>query len=117
MLASVHVRDQNGAVEVSVRTPDAGLSNSLQDGLPDLVRQLEAPGFTASATRGDSPAGHDSDPNTSQDGRPDGRESGRQDSRSGQDRRQHQEAEPRRSPSEQRRERLARWRESLGLAG
>lgn len=53
LMASVHVKDANGAVEIAVRTPDSQLSNSLQEGLPDLVSRLETPGFEASASRGD----------------------------------------------------------------
>jgi hypothetical protein len=93
------VRDQNGAVEIAVRTPDTQLSNSLQDGLPDLVTRLEAQGTQASATRGDQQPDSGSRDDTRQDRPPQEQHDGQQ----GQ-------------PREQRRQRQARWQASLGLA-
>ena len=125
VLASIQVRDRNGAVEIAVRTPDAQLSRSLQDGLPDLVARLETYGTGASAMRGDQPGGGATDWNGAQDGQsPDGRQrQGRGDG--GQDQR-HQNpqdpGQPRGQPDQrvsqphERRERQARWQASLGLA-
>ena len=143
VLASVHVRDQNGAVEIAVRTPDAQLSSSLQESLPELVARLEANGTNASATHGD-PAGDPSnggasdwlgaqdrqardgpqprDGHQSRDEQPrdeqnsQGRGGGRD------ERQQHPEdrGQPRGQPGELtgelRKERQARWQASLGLA-
>ncbi len=108
-LTRVHVRDHNGAVEVAVRTSDSQLSHSLQDGLPDLVRHLESPGFAASATRGDSPE------DSSYEGQSNEGQSyeGQNQPREGRD---GSGDHARGQPGEQRRERLARWRESLGLS-
>ena len=110
-LTRVHVRDANGAVEVAVRTSDSQLSSSLQDGLPDLVRHLEAPGFAASATRGDTSDGPPADGSSAG-----GQDRERQDQPSSRDGQGGNQSQARGQPGEQRRERLARWRESLGLA-
>ena len=137
VLASVHVRDRNGAVEIAVRTPDAQLSSSLQDGLPELVARLETQGTTASATRGDQMSGGPADGGPADgSGMPDGQPQERQpqEGRTGQEprgggrdeRQPHPEdrGQPRGRPGGQpvsqirelRQQRQARWQASLGLA-
>ena len=137
ILASVHVRDHHGSVEIAVRTPDAQLSSSLQDGLPELVARLETQGAAASATRGDQMSGGEAgggpaDWSGMQDGP---RQEGQpQEGRAGQEpggggrgeRQQHPEerGQPRGQPDGQpggqirelRQQRQARWQASLGLA-
>ena len=133
VLASVHVRDHNGAVEIAVRTPDAQLSSSLQDGLPELVARLETQGTTANAMRGDQMSGGAADGGPTdwsgtQDGQrqerqpPEG-QTGQETSGGGRDERhQHSEdrGQPRGQPGSQvrelRQQRQARWHASLGLA-
>jgi hypothetical protein len=106
---SVQVRDQNGAIEIAVRTPDARLSTSLQDSLPDLVTRLEAHGGSASATAagsGDPPAD-----GGSRDGQgpPPDRESG-----SGGE--THQRQDPRGESQQHRRRRQAEWEASFATS-
>ena len=116
VLASVHVRDRNGAVEIAVRTPDAQLSSSLQDGLPELVARLETQGTTASASRGEGADGGPPDGSST----PDGQRQERQPPEGQRGQGQHAEdrGEPRGQPQlrERRQERQARWQASLGLA-
>ena len=116
VLASVHVRDRNGAVEIAVRTPDAQLSSSLQDGLPELVARLETQGTTASASRGEGADGGPPDGSST----PDGQRQERQPPEGQRGQGQHAEdrGEPRGKPQlrERRQERHARWQASLGLA-
>lgn len=137
VLASVHVRDRHGAVEITVRTPDAQLSSSLQDGLPELVARMETQGTTASATRGDQMSGGPADGGPAdgsgmQDGQPQERHpqegrTGQEPGGGGRDERQpHPEdrdrpgGQPGGQPGSQLREprqqRQARWQASLGLA-
>lgn len=101
VLASVHVRDQNGAVEIAVRTPDEQLSTSLQESLPDLVTRLEAHGAEASAARGDQAEGQGPDWGGGQDRQPEGRSD---------------DGQSRGKPRVQREKRQAEWQSSLRLA-
>ncbi len=96
LVASVHVKDANGAVEIAVRTPDSQLSNSLQEGLPDLVSRLETPGFDASASRGDPGDHQPTDWSGAQE-----RDRPSQEERRGQ-------------PRQRQQERRARWQAALG---
>ncbi len=129
VLASVHVRDHHGAVEIAVRTPDAQLSSSLQDGLPELVARLETQGAVASATRGDQMSGGDAgggpaDWSGMQDGRrqegqpPEGQAGQEPGSGRGGERQQHPQdrGQPGGQIRELRQQRQARWQASLGLA-
>ena len=138
VLASIHVRDHNGAVEIAVRTPDAQLSSSLQDGLPELVARLESQGTTANATRGDQMSGGATNGGPTdwsgmqdgqrqegqrQEGQPQKEQTGQGPGGGGRDeRQQHPEdrGQPRGQPGSQirelRQERQARWQASLGLA-
>jgi len=109
VLASVHVRDQNGAVEIAVRTQDAQLSTSLQESLPDLVTRLEAYGAEASATRGDQSEGQGTDWGGALDRQPEGQPEGHPEGRS-------DEGQSRRQPREQRERRQAAWRASFASA-
>ena len=138
VLASIHVRDHNGAVEIAVRTPDAQLSSSLQDGLPELVARLESQGTTANATRGDQMSGGATNGGPTdwsgmqdgqrqegqrQEGQPQKEQTGQGPGGGGRDeRQQHPEdrGQPRGQPGSQirelRQQRQARWQASLGLA-
>ncbi len=128
VLASVHVRDQNGAVEIAVRTPDARLSSSLQDGLPDLVTRLEAHGSEATVTRGDAWRANPSvatgasdrrDAPGNQDGGQNSRDARGQHSPGGQTGGQtggQSRGQSGGQPREPRRERQVRWQASLGTA-
>ena len=129
VLASVHVRSHNGGVEIAVRTPDAQLSSSLQESLPELVARLETQGTGANVARGDQlsnggPAdGSGMRDGQSQDGQSQDWQPGEEPRGGGRDeRQQHPEdrGQPRGQPGTQirelRQQRQARWQASLGLA-